>query len=461
MLIRKKSAQSVLEYAVMAGLVVMAIIFGGPVLVRSINAHFKMMDNNTQDAFQERITQVGAPSASLTCQCNPDDPVPATSWPATNCTVGGCDSFSRYHHRQCTPLKCRKEMACVVDAECCKEVVYQTCGTSVLNYVHARVDKRCDSGVRAALNPNFSATPGIKGVCMQGGVDPTATWPYGRIDCPIGERIVMIECGLPPSGSRKYYGCVEDAKCLPDCVARHSVAAVASQECPMSVAVPLDQLYVEVDARLAAAPLDSPQRRWSPFMELEVANGRVFGQDAYRLDMAFLRNAAQCNTAASPVTPRYCERYCIGCTVPNPEGTACMRWNCHDFGGAVGAAQPRGTPASWLIDPADNTPGQYTITAFADSLDFVATCFDANGNISQQSGNRQLFACAVGNAGYIGQQVRGHAYCTGGRNPGTNYAYAQVNCVGVVGFVSVWADAGVGSSANPTIGYQICQQALP
>lgn len=54
MLSRKCRAQVLIEYLVVAVLILMAVIFGGPFLVNSIGAHFRIMENNAGDSFDER-----------------------------------------------------------------------------------------------------------------------------------------------------------------------------------------------------------------------------------------------------------------------------------------------------------------------------------------------------------------------------------------------------------------------
>ena len=45
-----------IEYALIVTIVIFAIMVMGPYVLRSINAHFKMWDDQVQDAHNERLT---------------------------------------------------------------------------------------------------------------------------------------------------------------------------------------------------------------------------------------------------------------------------------------------------------------------------------------------------------------------------------------------------------------------
>lgn len=66
-------AQSIVEYALIAILVIMGVVFMGAYVLRSVNAHFKLWDEGTQDSFSENINQANldnVPPIATNCQCN-------------------------------------------------------------------------------------------------------------------------------------------------------------------------------------------------------------------------------------------------------------------------------------------------------------------------------------------------------------------------------------------------------
>jgi Flp pilus assembly pilin Flp len=52
-----KHGQSIIEYVLIAVLVILGIVIMGPYVLRSVNAHFKLWDDGVQDSFTENITQ--------------------------------------------------------------------------------------------------------------------------------------------------------------------------------------------------------------------------------------------------------------------------------------------------------------------------------------------------------------------------------------------------------------------
>src|SRR3989338_7310460 len=112
-------AQASIEYMTIIVLVVTGIVLMGPYVIRSINAHFKSIDDQVQDSFQEKITQAPLPP----------DPIPICNCPTwvdqdcgalgrgTNCTdadpstlccdsVGDPDTFKMYSKKPCIPEGC-------------------------------------------------------------------------------------------------------------------------------------------------------------------------------------------------------------------------------------------------------------------------------------------------------------------------------------------------------------------
>ncbi|MBF0330415.1 MAG: hypothetical protein HQL17_00640 [Candidatus Omnitrophica bacterium] len=419
MLIRKRSAQSVLEYAVMAAVVAAAVIFGGPVLIRSINAHFKIMDNNATDAMQEHIRQSGPLATTTNCSCSPDNDNP-TVWSPGNCGIGGCTKLQRYRYRQCTPLLCRKEGACVEEPSCCDEVTLLDCGTTLPG--------NCTT--RSAIHPSFTGKVDF-GTCA------------GTNDCAIGEKIAKVTCGAVGGTTADFYACKnEHPACYPDCVARYGEDN--STQC---TAFARSDLYREVAHRLSST--DTPVRGQSFYTAAENPNG----VGAYKLDMAFVHGVGSCDTA----TPRYCENYCTNCRIPNSSGTSCVVWSCNP-NPPIPLTVARNAPVSTTVDPGDASIGTFKVTAYADDLDLGVACFNADGTINQQAGNRHLGSCP-GDASILPVSVKGVTWCYSARMMSLG-THAQVSCIGNYAYVQFWAGPGIpadGWNPTPTIGYQACR----
>lgn len=108
------------EYALIAVLVILGIVVMGPYVLRSVNAHFKLWDEGVQDSFTENITQ--APVGSVphiplnNCVCNPS---------AGSCGSGQagspCGPGYREHNYNCNPQGCNGagDSYCVLDNSCC------------------------------------------------------------------------------------------------------------------------------------------------------------------------------------------------------------------------------------------------------------------------------------------------------------------------------------------------------
>ena len=52
----ERQGQSLIEYALIATIVIFGIVMMGPYVLRSIQAHFKMWDDQIQDSHNERFT---------------------------------------------------------------------------------------------------------------------------------------------------------------------------------------------------------------------------------------------------------------------------------------------------------------------------------------------------------------------------------------------------------------------
>ena len=60
-----KRGQSIIEYSLILTLVILGVAVMGPYILRSINAHFKIWDDEIQDSHNERLTPLNVPPAAV------------------------------------------------------------------------------------------------------------------------------------------------------------------------------------------------------------------------------------------------------------------------------------------------------------------------------------------------------------------------------------------------------------
>ena len=96
--LKSKKAQSMIEYVSVATLVMIGILVMGPYVTRSINALFKNIEDDLDDAFKEEMAQ-GDPSVNVPdCYC--------TDLIDVMCGGGPCDPRQMYLKRDCFPAGC-------------------------------------------------------------------------------------------------------------------------------------------------------------------------------------------------------------------------------------------------------------------------------------------------------------------------------------------------------------------
>jgi len=112
----KLGGQSTIEYSMVVMLVMAGIIVLGPYVIRSVNAHFKMWEDTTEEAFTDPLKDrdpEGLPKPQ--CRC----PVKATG-----CGLGSCQPTEMLWQKDCVPLDCEpQETRCEVENGCCGEEV--------------------------------------------------------------------------------------------------------------------------------------------------------------------------------------------------------------------------------------------------------------------------------------------------------------------------------------------------
>ncbi len=116
-----EKAQSTIEYATIATLVILGIVIMGPYVIRAINAHFRSLDDGIKDSFSEELVQAPRQGFDIaTCNCPGLHSTP---------TCGGslCKPNERLYTQECQPPGCEinlktKDMLmeeCRPDATCC------------------------------------------------------------------------------------------------------------------------------------------------------------------------------------------------------------------------------------------------------------------------------------------------------------------------------------------------------
>jgi len=125
----QKNGQSIIEYVLIAVLVILGVVIMGAYVLRSTNAHFKIWDEAVQDTFQEHITQ--APQSAV-----PYIPTNCNCWDnSETCGSYGagiqCASNERVWGHSCNILGCdgRASSYCQHDDACCLQYFQQACGT--------------------------------------------------------------------------------------------------------------------------------------------------------------------------------------------------------------------------------------------------------------------------------------------------------------------------------------------
>jgi hypothetical protein len=174
MLSRKCTAQVMLEYLVIAVVVMMAVFVGGPFLVNSIGAHFRIMENNAGDAFSEK-PQLAA-TAVTECICS--------VW-----SDSVCEGLMQVQQRSCDPLNCQVQTNRIESPLCCRAPTGGACGKVSL--------QACPAEFRETPNPAV----GEEGRCRSSN--------GGVLGCTINERAYTAQCGK----STRQYACTPDSSC--------------------------------------------------------------------------------------------------------------------------------------------------------------------------------------------------------------------------------------------------------
>jgi hypothetical protein len=272
-------AQSLLEYLIVAVIVIGGIMFGGPFLINSINARFRGMDDTVQDAFSENIKQGPLPAEGTPCTC--------TDWVDTgHCgnASNGCTPQQMLRERTCSPLGCQTTQDCVNSSACCEDITPGLCGSQltsdmIAGAVIANYDPYyppCDS--RNAVDPCFTSE--YAGTCTGTGTD---------VACAIGERIYVI------AGDPIKHACKTDDTCWPQCYEPNSFSNFNS----CNNDGPGAELPHELALRMEETTQD--YKTWSNFVSPAANAGAVRVHYKYHADCPPDPNPRKCDrTCKSP-----------------------------------------------------------------------------------------------------------------------------------------------------------------
>jgi hypothetical protein len=217
-MLRSDKGQTVLEYLIIATVIMAGIVVGGPFLARSVSGHFRLLEDSASDSVGEDIRQAPVPPSPPGCTCN-------ALWSQGACGKWNpCTPSQRLYQRNCG-LCGGMQQECRSELNCCNDPEPITCGQNL------NINGSCDSGRVPPTLPKFS---GFNGVCP-------GTWSNDDArKCKIGERLYSMPCGAAtlgnPAASITYYACenVTDGKCDPQCwdaLSTDGTPVVNSVEC--------------------------------------------------------------------------------------------------------------------------------------------------------------------------------------------------------------------------------------
>ena len=124
-----KRGQSIIEYVLIAVLVILGIYVMGPYVLRSIGAHFKLWDDGIKDSFQENLAQAPVndiPEINASCNC----PVTQGACGLPDCPLGKMEMIPT-----CDPVGCGNGTQadlpyCTPNQSCCRAWQTIGCGTA-------------------------------------------------------------------------------------------------------------------------------------------------------------------------------------------------------------------------------------------------------------------------------------------------------------------------------------------
>ncbi|MDE2008556.1 MAG: hypothetical protein KGJ09_00585 [Candidatus Omnitrophica bacterium] len=188
----RKNGQSIIEYILIAILVILAIAFMGTYVLRSVNAHFKMWDEGVRDSAEEIINQApiaDVPNISLNCSCSQTVGTCGSSTPGSQCAAN-----EKIITWNCNPQGCngaQGNSTCELDPSCCNTPAPQGCGNHPLPFVPA---------TKGYIGTPMPCPTGLSGTCYQG--------LGSGSPCYYGQQTYGYACG-----SNTSQVCVPDNSC--------------------------------------------------------------------------------------------------------------------------------------------------------------------------------------------------------------------------------------------------------
>ncbi|MBI4309633.1 MAG: hypothetical protein HY591_04810 [Candidatus Omnitrophica bacterium] len=140
--------QSTIELAAIAVLVITGIIVGGPYVLRSIQAHFKLWSHSVQESTDDHLIEPQ--------DVNIDLPPCTFTWVPGSCGASGCKKTERVYSKNSTPAGCDFGLKCEVDPACCTEPVRSN---SVCWRSPASAPQPATDGIPAGFHVCGSGTP--------------------------------------------------------------------------------------------------------------------------------------------------------------------------------------------------------------------------------------------------------------------------------------------------------------
>ncbi len=121
-MISKKIGQSIIEYVLLAMLVIVGTIVMGPYFIRSIGSHFHLWQEAVDDSIDDRMVQAKGVSIPTICQCGPLQSGACGGHFQTS--SASCPVDSRYSYTPCSPPGCGFtspgfQETCVLDTNFC------------------------------------------------------------------------------------------------------------------------------------------------------------------------------------------------------------------------------------------------------------------------------------------------------------------------------------------------------
>ena len=181
-----KNGQSMIEYSLIAFLVVVGVVVMGPYALRSVGAHFKLWDESVQDSISENITQAPVGDAHITSNC---PPCTNTKTSCGSSLAGSqCSATQMGYAHTCNPQFCDGAPAsfCLTDSSCCTGLSASVCGniplgqpqtTSDCNYGNRLYSQQCGASSSSQCQPDASCPmPQCQGI-LGPGVQPCPNSP--------------------------------------------------------------------------------------------------------------------------------------------------------------------------------------------------------------------------------------------------------------------------------------------